>query len=524
MGGKQRRRSRVRDILVLSPVVPLVAGAVATAVAINLYQSERLDEVADIDTVWFVAGSGAVATLVTMIVVWLQRRSTAVTLNRLRTLETQANQDQLTGLPTRDSVRASLDEALQSSRARTRHVAVLFLDLDGFKGINDSMGHETGDQVLKSFAVRLKQAVRASDIVGRFGGDEFIVICTGLAEATVAGDIAQNVLTAFGSPLATADASLQVVPSIGYAVNDQKRPVSGDELIARADQAMYRAKHRGGGIAEFDGAEQAAEVGRAELERAIVPGLAAGQFGVHYQVVYSVKQARPVAVEGLVRWAHPEHGVLAPDAFLKIAEEAGMASRLGDVVLREVIAQTSIWNHMLGGRRLVSSLNLSERQLVDPTFPDRVNDLTQWCGVDPRQLHMEISEDVLLRRATDANRVVDRLSELGCRIVVDDFGLNQGAFARIRSLSCVDVIKIDGSVVRSVVEDDISRAVVEATVSMADALQVQVVAEGVETVEQRDVIADLGIDLMQGYLFQTPTPAETLGAEGPYASLGTLSG
>ena len=507
--------TRIRDSAVLTVVVPLGAGVLSTFLVASLtqgvLQSASPAQIAVL--------SGCAATAVVLSAVAAQRWFGAATLTHLRELESRASHDQLTGLPTRDEIRDRLTRALHERRRRSDHTAVLFLDVDGFKGINDSMGHEAGDEVLRAFGNRLRTAVRSSDVVGRFGGDEFVVICPGLTTAEKAGEIAENVLSAFDEPLQVPDAEIQVVPSVGYAVADGELETTADELIGRADQAMYRAKREGGGIRVYDVAQRREAMDRLEVEQAIVPALADGQFSVWYQPIVSQGEGRTVGVEGLIRWMHPDHGVLGPDRFLTIAEEAGLAARLGDVVLREVVAQTAIWNHLYKGPAFPSSINLSERQLVDPAFPDRVAELAEWCSVSTTQLDMEISEELLLRRVDDANRVIHRLAELGCRIVIDDFGNSQGAFSRIRSVPIVDVIKIDRSVVQAVPHDDVNKAVVEATMSMADALQLDVVAEGVETVAQKITLERLGIDLMQGFLFQRPMSAEALGDEGPQVQM-----
>ena len=222
----------------------------------------------------------------------------------------------------------------------------------------------------------------------------------------------------------------------------------------------------------------------------------------------SVSTGTTVGLEGLVRWLHPVHGVLGPDRFLAVAEEAGLLARLGKVVMREAVAQVSVWNHLYGeGIRPRVAVNLAERQLVDPGFADRVAEILAWAGVSAAQLDLEVGEELLLRRVDDQNRVLHRLGELGCRIVIDNFGIAQGALSRIRDLDLVSTVKIDRSIIGGLQTDNVSRAVAEATVSMATALNIDVVAEGVETTEQRQLVSSLGIDFMQGFLFQRPLPA-----------------
>jgi EAL domain-containing protein (putative c-di-GMP-specific phosphodiesterase class I) len=306
-----------------------------------------------------------------------------------------------------------------------------------------------------------------------------------------------------------ADGSILMTPSVGIAIGSRLNPARPDDLLADADQAMYRAKRLRLGIEVFDDTQRREVLDRREVQQALVPALADGQFHVYYQPIVSASQATTVAVEGLVRWQHPVHGTLGPERFLAVAEEAGLLARLGEVVMREAVAQTSVWNHLYGPQHRVRvGVNLAERQLVDPAFADRVADILAWAGVGADQLDLEVNEELLMRRVDDSSRVLHRVAELGCRIVIDDFGITHGALTRIRDLDIIRAVKIDRSIIAGLGTDDVSRAVVEATVSMARALDIEVIAEGVETVEQRGMVVDLGIDLMQGFLFQHPLPAD----------------
>ena len=424
--------------------------------------------------------------------------------------------DGLTGLTTRDELRSRLESNLSAAYRHDRIVGVLFLDLDGFKAINDTLGHDAGDELLKAFARRLRATVRAEDIVARVGGDEFVVVCSGLERSTAVQDVATKIRAEFGRSFELDEGSVMVTPSIGIAIATRREPVTAVELIARADQAMYRAKRGRLGIQLFDEEQRDAELDRLSVERALAPALADGQFHVHYQPIVSLREERTVGLEGLIRWQHPVHGVLGPERFLTIAEEAGIVARLGEVVMREVAAQTSVWNHFYGRDRSFSvSVNLAERQLVDPSFPDRVADIIRWAGIPAEQLHLEVREELLLRRADDESRVLQRLDELGTKIVIDDFGNSHGSFTRIRELDIVSMVKIDRSITSRLGRDDVSRTVVGATAALAAAVGMEVIAEGVETIEQRDIAEDLGIDLMQGYLFQAPQPATSFGRTGP---------
>lgn len=438
----------------------------------------------------------------------LQRMIAGETTARIREMERRASHDELTGLLARDELRARLETALRSAYRHDRVVGVLFLDLDGFKAINDSMGHEAGDELLRGFGERLRASVRGEDLVARWGGDEFVVVTLGLERETAVREVAENVLRAYEEPIPLDEGAILMTPSIGVAVGSRRNAVSPDELLSCADQAMYRAKRLKLGVGIYDDRQHREVLDRREVERALVPALADGQFQVYYQSIVSSASQEVVGLEGLVRWQHPVHGVLGPDRFLAVAEEAGLLARLGEVVMREAIAQTSVWNHLYGPERTTRvAVNLAERQLVDPSFVDRVGEILAWAGVRANQLDLEVGEELLLRRVDDANRTLHRLAELGCRVVIDDFGISQGAFSRIRDLDLVGAVKIDRSITAGLLRDNVSRAVMEATVSMARALDIEVVAEGVETEEQRRVIEGLGIDLMQGFLFQQPVPA-----------------
>lgn len=490
----------------LSVLLPGALG-IAVTVGLSLGVGSRRDFALDGGSVTLV--TGIAVTVVMAATTALQRMSSGQTHARLREMEHRASHDELTGLLARDELRARLDVALRSAYRHDRVVGVLFLDLDGFKAINDSMGHEAGDDLLRGFAQRLRASVRSEDLVARFGGDEFVVVTLGLERESAVREVADNVRRAFEAPIEIHDGSILMTPSVGIAVGSRLLPGGPDDLLANADQAMYRAKRLRLGVEVFDDRQRREVLDRQEVQQALVPALADGQFQVYYQPIVSHANDTTVGVEGLVRWQHPVHGTLGPDRFLEVAEEAGLLARLGEVVMREAVAQTSVWNHLYGPRhRARVAVNLAERQLVDPAFADRVGEVLAWAGVDADQLDLEVGEELLLRRIDDSSRVLHRVAEMGCRIVIDDFGITHGAFSRIRDLDLVRAVKIDRTIIAGLGRDNVAQAVVEATVSMANALDIDVIAEGVETPEQRTMVVDLGIDLMQGFLFQQPLPAD----------------
>ena len=499
------RESSLSKLMSLSTLLPAAVGILAT-IGMALAIRDATDLSLGAAGVAIVVGFAVTAVMTATTA--LQRLLSRETHAHLREMEHRASHDELTGLMARDELRARLDVALRSGYRHDRVVGVLFLDLDGFKAINDSMGHEAGDELLKGFAERLRDSVRSEDLVARFGGDEFVVATIGLERESAVREVAENVRRAFERPVEIGDGSILMTPSIGIAVGSRVNPSRPDDLIANADQAMYRAKKLKLGIEVFDDRQRREVLDRQEVEQALVPALADGQFQVFYQPIVSDSASRTVGLEGLVRWQHPVHGTLGPDRFLSVAEESGMLARLGEVVLREAVAQTSVWNHLFGAeRRIQMSVNVAERQLVDPAFADRVGEILAWAGIEPRQLDFEVTEALFLRRIDDANRVLHRLAELGCRVVIDDFGSGTAAFAKIRDLELVRAVKIDRGVIADLGSDNVSRAMVESAVAMASAVGVSIIAEGVETTEQRTMVREMGIDLMQGFLFQHPLPA-----------------
>lgn len=498
----ERSLSNLLSFTTLLPAAVGIGASIAMAIAIR-------------DTSDSALGAAGVALIVGFAVTAVMTATTALqrllgreTHAHLREMEHRASHDELTGLMARDELRARLDVALRSGYRHDRVVGVLFLDLDGFKAINDSMGHDAGDELLQGFADRLRDSVRSEDLVARFGGDEFVVATVGLERESAVREVAENIRRAFEHPVEISEGSILMTPSVGVAIGSRLNPARPDDLIANADQAMYRAKKLRLGIEVFDDRQRREVMDRREVEQALVPALADGQFQVFYQPIVSDSAARTVGLEGLVRWQHPVHGTLGPDRFLSVAEESGMLARLGEVVLREAVAQTSVWNHLFGAdRRIQMSVNVAERQLVDPAFADRVDEILSWAGIDPGQLDLEVTEDLFLRRIGDANRVLHRLAENGCRIVIDDFSSGTAAFEKLRDLDLVRAVKIDRAVIAGLGIDNVNRAMVDSAVSMAEAVGVSVIAEGVETQEQRLMVREMGIDLMQGFLFQQPLPA-----------------
>jgi predicted signal transduction protein with EAL and GGDEF domain len=371
------------------------------------------------------------------------------------------------------------------------------------------MGHEAGDELLKAVAERLKSTLRTADIVGRFGGDEFVVICRGLLEPDSVHRVAETILESFRVPFRVGHAEHVSTPSIGIATASVEDDRSTVELLRDADTAMYEAKRSRTGVSVFDERSREHLIEKLQVERQIRPAMATNQFAVFYQPIVDVKLNRVVSFEALVRWNHPEHGLLGPDRFLEIVEETGLMARLGEVVLRESLAQKALWTHMEpGANHLSIGVNVAERQLVDPRFPERIEEALEWANVRPEELTLEITEDLMIDHLDGSLSVLRRLGDIGVSLVIDDFGTGRSSLSYVKRLDMIDGIKIDRSFVTGIPKGKVDIAIVEAIVSMAEALELDMVAEGVETIEQARTLSNLGIQRMQGFLFDRPSPAD----------------
>ena len=429
---------------------------------------------------------------------------------RKRTEEALAHQalhDALTGLPNRALVTDRLSHALvRSARHGGSGVAVLFLDLDRFKLVNDSLGHAAGDQVLTAVAARLGAAVRDSDTVGRFGGDEFIVVCEDAADGAEVLVLAQRLAESLNAPFAIDGGEVFLSVSIGVALSASSE--SPEELLRDADAAMYRAKERGRARVEvFDETMRIESAVRLETQSALHRALERAEFLVLYQPVVDLRTGTMAGAEALVRWSHPEHGLLDPTRFIPVAEESGLIVPIGRWVLEEAVRQHARW----GKDRpdFVLGVNLSARQLRQPDLVDVVRDTVTRHGLDPRRLSLELTESVLMEDVEPHRLALAALRAFGVEVAIDDFGTGYSSLTYLRRYP-VDVVKIDQSFVAGLGRDQSASAIVESVVDLAHALGMRVVAEGVETDEQLERLRRLGCDLAQGFLFAPPLPAEAL--------------
>jgi diguanylate cyclase len=422
-----------------------------------------------------------------------------------RTNENQLLRDPLTGLPSRLLFNNRLTQALERlQRRRGRYVAVLFLDLDRFKVINDSLGHTAGDKLIVAVAERLRHSLRRHETVARFGGDEFAILCEDISDEQDAIAVGERVLRSFATPFHLAHGETMSAASLGIALSaDPDQNV--EELIRDADAAMYRAKEAGGGrLMLFDEVTRQRALTRLHTERALRAAIEREEFRVYFQPEVSVETGAIVGLEALVRWEHPDDGLVGPDRFIALAEETGLIVPIGTWVLNESCRLAQRWQaERAEGDPLVVRVNVSARQLAHDDLIDIVAAALERTGMDPSQLCLEVTESVLVEDPESSIRTLASLKQLGVKIAVDDFGTGYSSLEYLRSFP-VDCVKIDRSFVRGIPHSSEDVAIVNAVIELGHALGLSVTAEGVETSEQLGNLQTTGCDTAQGYLFSRP--------------------
>ncbi len=436
-------------------------------------------------------------------------RHHAITLGRLERSEYDARHDLLTGLYNRAGITQELNRML-SNRSPNELVGVLFLDLDRLKVINDSIGHSAGDEVLAVVARRLEAIVRDTDVVGRFGGDEFVLASAGLKTVSDLEASADRVLAALRDPVILEDESSQMVSaSIGIAYV-AKGTESAEIMLRDADLAMYRAKETGGARYEvFDDELRTAALARLEVERELRRAIRTGQLVVHYQPIVDVESGRVDRLEALVRWQHPTRGMVPPGQFLGVAAESGLIVDVGEHVLREACRQVALWSAAVG-RPICVSVNVAERQLIDSGLIDTVRRVLAETGVRPDQLELEITEELIVEKLDSRLTILRKLDAMGIKLAIDDFGTSRASLGQLKRLDMVSTLKIDRAFVIDVATDPVDRKILTAIVALAESMGMEVVAEGVEYPDQVSILRDLGVEFIQGFYFQRPGPSEKM--------------
>jgi diguanylate cyclase (GGDEF)-like protein/PAS domain S-box-containing protein len=420
--------------------------------------------------------------------------------------------DALTGLPNRALFMERLGQAQERARGRSGGgFGVLFLDLDRFKVVNDSMGHRAGDQLLVAIARRLERIRRAGDTVARLGGDEFAILVEGVEDAASAGRVADRVQRELAQPFEVNGQEVFTSASIGIALGgaNDHRP---EDLLRDADTAMYRAKGQGSSNhAVFDITMHDHAVAVLQLENDLRRAIDRGELRVKYQPIVALQSGKIVGFEALVRWQHRQRGLVAPGEFIPMAEETGVIGALGRWVLLEACREMRIVQQQyprLPGLHL--AVNVSGRQVLQPDLVEQISEILQVTGMDPRLLRLELTETVLVENEAAAARCLNRLRQLGLKLVIDDFGTGYSSLSSLHRMP-IDLLKIDASFVQTMCVDEKNRRIVETILALGKNLGVEVIAEGVETAAQAQVLYRLGCELVQGFLFSEAVDAAAVG-------------
>ena len=421
-----------------------------------------------------------------------------------------AHHDPLTGLPNRLHLQITLEQAIASARRNKGEVVLMFIDLDRFKIINDTLGHNIGDGLLVEVGRRLRACVRESDLVARLGGDEFVVALTDDGSVKAAAHVAEKILAEVSQPYLVEEHPLRTTPSIGISLFPQDGN-SIDELMKCADTAMYHAKAAGRG--QFHYYTENMNRGtreRLSLENSLHQALEREEFTVFYQPQADLASKQLVGAEALIGWMHPERGLLPPDEFISVAEETGLILPIGEWVLRQVCNQIRRWREAELPPFTVA-VNLSARQFRQNHLAERIQSILEETGVDPAAIDLEITEGTTMERAEVSVTVLQALHDLGLGITIDNFGTGYSSLSYLKRFP-VDKLKIDRSFVRDIPDDPNDVAITRAVIQMAASLGLKVVAEGVETDDQLNSLRDWGCDILQGYWYGRPMEAEAFAA------------
>lgn len=419
----------------------------------------------------------------------------------------QASHDHLTGLPNRRMFHELGASHLTQAKRSRQHYGLLYIDLDRFKSINDTLGHHVGDLLLQTVAARLRSALRESDVIARLGGDEFSVLLTGLEHVADMAVVATKIIDLVGMPCTNlAGHEVRVSPSIGIAIFPQDGH-NLETLSRHADAAMYQSKRSGRGKYTFyDPAYNSVSDRLFELEQRLPRAIAEGELVLHYQPKVRLSDLRIVGLEALVRWQHPEHGLIHPGEFIPMAELTGLDVELGDWVVQNSCRQLASWQAQ-GLQTVPVAINVTARQLLDQGLPQRIKACLAQHGVAATQLEVEITESSLVESIDVASKVLNELAQLGVRIALDDFGNGYSGLAYLRSLP-IQTIKIDRSFINNIRNSPDDLVIIASIITLAHKLKMQVIAEGVELIEQLVHLKTVGCDEVQGYFLSRPVTAD----------------
>ncbi len=385
------------------------------------------------------------------------------------------------------------------------------MDLDNFKIVNDSIGHEVGDRLLVAVAERFKSCLRQKDTLARFGGDELVILLEDVESPTDAGRVAERIIEELRKPFYLNGHEIFTSTSIGISLRDSA-DVSVDEMLRNADTAMYHAKRKdSGSYAMFEPAMHFRILRRLKLEHDLKEAVARGQFKLHYQPLVDIKSGSIIGTEALVRWEHPERGLLSPNEFIPVAEETGLIVPLGKWVLAEACRQACAWRSEFA-TPLKMNVNLSVRQFQHSDLVEDVAEVLRQTGLEPACLSLEITESVAIVEPERTAAMLRELRELGLRLAIDDFGTGHSSLTYLIRRFRMDILKIDRSFIGEIANDPEYKTIVSGIVGIARSLNLEVVAEGIETAEQYELLQSMGCDTGQGYFFSRPLPGEALSA------------
>lgn len=419
-----------------------------------------------------------------------------------------ATHDELTGLPNRAVFSEMVNHVIESARRHERQCALLFIDLDRFKVVNDSLGHEAGDMLLKEMAARLSGCMRKSDVVARLGGDEFVVLLEDLKDSVAATDVARKILSSLLEPVEIMGQECRVTASIGIALYPRDAQ-DGSSLMKRADMAMYLAKEEGKNNYQFYSSESSPmSVERLVLETLLGRALQQNELSIQYQAKVDVRSGLIKGAEALLRWWNPELGTVSPTQFIPVAEDTGLIVPIGKWVLKAACEQNVAWQRQ-GLPRIVMAVNLSPRQFKDPGLLNDIAEVLEQTGLAPELLELEITESMIMHNVEHAAERVAALKNLGVRLAIDDFGTGYSSLSQLKRFP-IDTLKVDRSFVKDIPDNAEDRAITEAIISLGKTLGVTVVAEGVETDVQHAFLRDHACDEMQGFYFSRPCHPDAL--------------